>query len=39
VLRGEDPQLDAALRLIDDALVTTPARPEFPPRPHRGIAR
>jgi tricorn protease len=39
VLRGEDPQLDTALRLMDEALTTSPARPEFPPRPHRGFAR
>ncbi|GAC1658206.1 MAG: S41 family peptidase [Candidatus Elarobacter sp.] len=39
VLRGEDPQLDEALRLINEALATTPSRPTFPPRPNRGIAR
>jgi tricorn protease len=37
--RGADPQLDAALRLIDEALQQTPPRPEFPPRPHRGHRR
>jgi tricorn protease len=35
-LRGDDPQLAAALRLVDEALASAPARPEFPPKPHRG---
>jgi tricorn protease len=39
VLRGEDPQLDEALRLVGEALAGTPARPTFPPRPNRGIVR
>ena len=39
VLRGADPQLDTALRLIDDALATSPKRPEFPARPNRARRR
>ena len=34
---GRDPQLETALGLIEEALIRTPARPEFPPRPNRGI--
>jgi tricorn protease len=37
--RGEDPQLDAALRLVEEALEHTPPRPEFPPRPNRARPR
>jgi tricorn protease len=37
--RGGDPQLDAALRLIDEALAQTAPRPEFPPRPNRARRR
>jgi tricorn protease len=39
VLNGKDPQLDTALRLIDEALAKTPQRPDFPPRPNRAIRR
>ncbi len=33
--RGVDPQLDVALRLMDEALATAPSQPTFPPRPNR----
>ena len=39
VKRGIDPQLDEALRLIDDALAKSPPRPTFPPRPNRAMRR
>ena len=39
VKRGLDPQLDAALRLIEEALQQTAPRPEFPPRPNRAMRR
>lgn len=39
VARGTDPQLDEALRLIGEALATTPRRPDFPPRPNRAYSR
>jgi tricorn protease len=39
VLRGEDPQLDEALRLMNDALAKAPKRPEFPPKPSRARPR
>jgi tricorn protease len=38
-LRGADPQMETALRLIDEALARTPARPTFPPRPNRAFSR
>ena len=38
-LAGRDPQLDAALRLIGEALLTAPSPPTFPPRPNRALAR
>ncbi len=37
--RGADPQLDEALRLIDEALAASPPRPVFPPRPNRAHVR
>ena len=37
--RGVDPQLDEALRLMDEALAQAPRRPEFPPRPNRALRR
>jgi len=39
VLRGVDPQLDVALRLVDEALALHPPRPTFPPRPNRAWSR
>ena len=36
---GRDPQLDVALRLVDEALATHPGRPAFPPRPNRARQR
>ncbi|MEO7040541.1 MAG: PDZ domain-containing protein [Candidatus Elarobacter sp.] len=33
--RNVDPQVDEALRLMNEALAKTPPRPEFPPRPNR----
>jgi tricorn protease len=36
-LRGVDPQMELALRLIDEALAKTPARPTFPPFPNRAM--
>jgi tricorn protease len=39
VLRGNDPQLDVALRLVDEALAQHPPRPTFPPRPNRAVRR
>ncbi|MDB5041333.1 MAG: peptidase [Candidatus Eremiobacteraeota bacterium] len=39
VLRGVDPQLDVALRLVDEALALHPPRPTFPPRPNRAMRR
>jgi tricorn protease len=38
-LRGEDPQLAEALRLITEQLVTAPPRPTFPPFPNRAVRR
>jgi tricorn protease len=38
-LRGDDPQLAQALRLVDVALATAPTRPVFPPRPNRANRR
>jgi len=38
-LRGEDPQLDTALRLMDEALAKARPRPEFPPKPNRAVRR
>jgi tricorn protease len=37
--RGVDPQLDEALRLMDEALAKAPERPSFPPRPNRARRR
>ena len=37
--RGVDPQMDEALRLVTEALATTPPRPEFPPKPNRSRRR
>ncbi|MBV8298131.1 MAG: PDZ domain-containing protein [Candidatus Eremiobacteraeota bacterium] len=34
-VRGVDPQLDTALRLMAEALAKAPSRPEFPARPNR----
>ncbi|MDP9104978.1 MAG: PDZ domain-containing protein [Candidatus Eremiobacteraeota bacterium] len=39
VLANRDPQLDEALRLMDDALANAPRRPEFPPKPSRARPR
>ncbi|MDB5026469.1 MAG: peptidase [Candidatus Eremiobacteraeota bacterium] len=36
--RGVDPQLDTALRLVEEAMGQAQARPEFPPRPNRSLA-
>jgi tricorn protease len=38
-VRGVDPQMDEALRLVTEALATTPPRPEFPPPPNRARTR
>ena len=38
-LRGDDPQLAQALRLVAEALEQAPPRPEFPPRPNRANRR
>ncbi len=38
-LRGDDPQLAEALRLVDEALASAPARPEFPQKPNRANRR
>jgi tricorn protease len=38
-LRGDDPQLDEGLRLMNDALAQAPQRPEFPPKPSRARPR
>ena len=38
-LRGEDPQLETALRLIGEALAQAPPRPAFPPKPNRAGPR
>jgi len=37
--RGDDPQLNEALRLIGEALAKAPPRPEFPARPNRAAPR
>ncbi len=37
--RNVDPQLDVALRLIDEALASAPPRPTLPPRPSRAMRR
>jgi tricorn protease len=39
VAAGRDPQLDEALRLVDEALAKAPPRPTFPPRPNRAQRR
>jgi tricorn protease len=33
---GRDPQMEAALKLIGEAMTHTPAQPVFPPYPNRG---
>jgi len=38
-LRGEDPQLTAALQLVEEGLANTPGRPTFPPFPNRAVRR
>jgi tricorn protease len=38
-LRGEDPQLAEALRLVEAGLAAAPARPTFPPFPNRAVPR
>ena len=37
--RGVDPQLDTALRLVDEALENAPPRPSLSPRPIRAMRR
>ncbi len=39
VVANRDPQLDEALRLMDDALAKAARRPEFPPKPNRAVRR
>ncbi|MBV8580149.1 MAG: PDZ domain-containing protein [Candidatus Eremiobacteraeota bacterium] len=36
-LRVEDPQIEEALRLVNEALAKMPSRPEFPPPPNRAV--